>query len=178
MRALVCSMLVLSTAIALQPAFAQSAEELDARINAAMAAAEVQAVRPGDETLTCEQLLAEMGAIEQNPEYLARTAAMNETDLQERGESARTGTALRVVGDVAFGIAASQIPGLGYLQTFMSRDEGEQRQPEEVVSMVQNIEATMPYLMRNQRLYELAQVQQCAFPQQPPAPQEQVPPPE
>jgi hypothetical protein len=49
----------------------------------------------------------------------------------------------------------------------------------QMMSMMGNMEASMPYVMRGQRLYELGQAQQCAFlqaPQQPAPQMEQVPP--
>jgi hypothetical protein len=36
-----------------------------------------------------------------------------------------------------------------------------------MMGMVGNVEASLPYVMRNQRLFELGQAKQCEFTQQP-----------
>lgn len=183
-----CSMLAVSAVLALQPALAQTPEEMQARMDAAMVAAQAQASQPGDETLTCDQLQVALVANAQNPDYQAQMAAMGQTaqGMQEQAQNARSAATGQMAGNVAMGVASSFIPGLGYAQMLAQRAqmaEQERRMQDsqgQMNSMFGNMEASMPYVMRDQRLYELAQAQQCAFLQGPqqPAPQEQQVPPQ
>ncbi|MGH6950933.1 MAG: hypothetical protein ACREH4_08675 [Vitreimonas sp.] len=172
-----CSMLALSAALAMQPATAQTIDDLNARMNAAMATAQAEAVRPGDEALTCEQIEAETVVIDQDPEYQAHVAAANQItqDMQEEARGARGRVGAQIVGNIALGVARSYVPGLGYAQSLADRLQGdEESEPEaspQAVAMMTSVEAQMPYIMRNQRLYELARTQQCAFMEEPEAPQ-------
>lgn len=178
-----CSMLALSAALALQPAFAQTPEELQARMDAAMAAAQAQAAQPGDEALTCDQLQAEIFANAQNPEYQAQMAAMGQSaqDMSDQAQRARENARGQIAGNMAMGFISSFIPGAGYAQMLAQRAQAAEMQEQaqanqaQIGGMIANMEASMPYVMRGQRLYELAQAQQCAFMQGPPAqqPQEQ-----
>ena len=183
-----CSMLALSAALALQPAFAQTPEELQARMDAAMAAAQAQASRPGDEALTCDQLQAEIFANAQNPEYQAQMAAMGQSaqDMSDQAQRARENARGQIAGSMAMGFIGSFIPGAGYAQMLAQRAQAAEMQEQaqanqaQIAGMMANVEASMPYVMRGQRLYELARTQQCAFVQGPPVgpPQEQQAPPQ
>ena len=176
-----CSTLALSAMLALQPARAQTADELSERIEAAMTTAEAEAMRPGDDALTCEQIEVETVAIAQDSDYQAHTAAMNDAtrSMHEQARGARGRAAVQVVGNIALGVASSYVPGLGYAQMLAQylRGNDEPEASPEALSMMASLEASMPYMMRSARLYELAQTQQCAFLQAAEAPQEeQVPP--
>ena len=72
MRSLYCSVLALTFALAAQPAFAQDPDAMMLRMDTAMAEAQAQASRPGDEALSCEALEAEMIALTQDPALQAR----------------------------------------------------------------------------------------------------------
>jgi hypothetical protein len=169
------SMLALSAALALQPALAQTPEEMQAQVEASMAAARAQAVHPGDEELTCDQLSAEIAAVSQDPTYQAQMAAMGATaqDQMEQAQNARSRMQGQIAGNMAMGIISSFVPGAGYAQMLQQRAQAAQMQGQaeanqaQMASMMGNMQASMPYMMRNQRLFELGQAKQCAFTQQP-----------
>jgi hypothetical protein len=177
-----CSMLALSAVLALQPALAQTPEEMQAQMDASVAAAREAAVRPGDEALTCDQLQAEIVANTQNPEYQAQVAAMGQTaqGQMDQMQAARERAQGQMAGSIAMGVISSFIPGAGYAQMLAQRAQAAQMEQQtqanqaQMMSMMDNVNASMPYVMRGQRLYELAQAQQCAFLQAPPT--EQIPP--
>ncbi|MBY0565233.1 MAG: hypothetical protein K2P58_13755 [Hyphomonadaceae bacterium] len=74
MRSLVCSLVALAFVFAAHPVHAQSPEDMMLRMETAMAEAQAQASRPGDEALSCEALEAEMIAVTQDPAFQARVA--------------------------------------------------------------------------------------------------------
>ncbi len=178
MRAL-CSALALSLALPLQPAAAQAPEDMMARMEAAQAEAQAQAVRPGDEALSCDALQAEMVATMQDPAvqaHMAQSGAWAQGQLDAAGE-ARSQMMGQMSVNIFLGLASSFIPGAGFAQMAAQRAmaAGQQAQADQhMAGMMQQAEGAMtimPQLMRGQRLYELGQAKQCAFVQEQ-APQE------
>jgi len=169
------SMLALSAALALQPALAQTPEEMQANMDASIAAARAEAVHPGDEALTCDQLSAEIAAVSQDPNYQAQMAAMGATaqGQMEQMQNARSRMQGQMVGNIGMGIISSFVPGAGYAQMLAQRAQAAQMQEQaqanqaQMAGMMGNMEASMPYIMRNEHLYELGQAKQCEFTQQP-----------
>jgi hypothetical protein len=149
-----------------------------AEFEAAQAAAETGAMRPGDEALTCEQLEAEFAVTMNDPAFRQAT-----TDLgvwaqgqQARASQAR-GEAMRMmVTGVITGIASSFIPGAGYAQQAMMAGQARrmqqqaQQNQQEMMQQATRMRAIMPTAYRGKRLYELAQAKACAFLQTAPAP--------
>ncbi len=173
MRAL-CSALALSLALSLQPAAAQSPDDMMARMEAVMADAQAQAVRPGDEELSCDALQAEMVATMQDPAvqaHMAQTGAWAEGRNEAAGDM-RAQMMGQMGVNVFLGLATSFIPGAGYAQMAAQQAmaAGQQAQMEEhMAGMMQQAEGAMtimPQLMRGQRIYELGQAKQCAFVQE------------
>lgn len=173
MRTLV-SMLAISAALAMTPAFAQDYEATAAEMEQSMATAQAAAGRPGDEQLTCEQLQGEIATTMQDPAVQEAVAA-NGADAQaqmDRMNAARGQMRAQIATSMFMGIASSFIPGLGYAQMAQQRMMAGQQQRQaqqnmaQMMEMGQRMNGIMPQLMRGQRVYELAQAQQCAFTQE------------
>lgn len=179
MRPLISSLLALSLALAAQPASAQDPDAMMLRMDTAMAEAQAQASRPGDEALSCEALEAEMIATTQDPAFQARVV---ENGAWAQGQldqmNAQAGRMRAQMGmSMILGLASSFIPGSGYAQMFAQRAmaAGQQAQAEQnmaqMMQMAEGLIPFMPQMYRGQRVYELAQAQQCAFVQDAPPPQ-------
>lgn len=170
--------LVLSAAA---PALAQSGmeamETAGARMQEQQAQAQADAVRPGDEQLTCDQLQAEMGATMNSPEMqtnmseIEASAARQQEMQREAQERARGQMATGVVA----GVIGSVIPGAGYAQTAIMNAQAREQQAAaaqgqtETAGMIDNMSNMMPAMMRGQRVVELARAQSCEFVQDMPA---------
>jgi hypothetical protein len=178
MRSLFCSALALSFALAVQPAAAQNNEDMYARMNAAMAEAQAQAVRPGDEQLTCDQLQAEMVTTVQDPALqgvIAEQGAFAQQQMEQMNQA--RGRAQAQIGvSIFMSLAGSFIPGMGYAQMAQQQAMAAQQQRQAAQNMAQmnamaeQMTTIMPQMMRGQRITQLAQAQQCAFLQAPAAP--------
>lgn len=142
-----------------------------ARFEAEQAQAQADAVHPGDELLTCEQIEAEMGATMNTPEMQAQTAEMGASTQRQLaiGEEANERARGMVTTNIVTGIIGSFIPGAGYAQGAAMQAQAAQQQAtatesqREMAGMIGNMSNMMPTMMRGQRLYELAQAQECAF---------------
>jgi hypothetical protein len=179
-RALLISVSLLAASA---PAFAQSGQdemtEAGSSLEASMAAAQAAAVRPGDELLTCEALQAEMTTTMSDPAMQAQIASLGQwAQGQQDQASNMRGQAMGMMGMSMFtGLASSFVPGLGYAQSLAMQAlmRGMEAQADannrESAAMMANVETMMPQMMRGQRLYELAQAQQCAFLQEQAPPQ-------
>lgn len=167
--------LLLSSAFALGLAFAPAALAQDYEAMAAnMEAAQAQAVRPGDEQLTCDQLQTEMTATMTDPAVQSAVAA-NGADAQaqmDRMNEAQGQMRASMAVNMFMGIASAFIPGAGYAQMAQQQMQAAQMQRQQQQNMQQmqvmleRMMPIMPQMMRGQRVYELAQAQQCAFIQQ------------
>lgn len=168
--------LLLSSAVALGLAFApvaaaQDYEAMGANLEQSMAAAQAQASRPGDEQLTCDQLQEEIATTMSDPAVQSAVAA-NGADAQaqmDRMNEARGQQRAMLATNLFMGIASSFIPGMGYAQMATQRMQAAQYERQAQQSMAQMMDRMMPIMpqmMRGQRVYELAQAQQCAFIQQ------------
>lgn len=177
MRAGLVSVLALSLALAAQPARAQNMEMYE-RLAATMESAQAQAAHPGDEALTCEQLETEAFAVSQDPAVQAMAvesgAASQERidEINRANSSMRRQAGLSMFMGIAGGIASAFAPGAGMAMGLAQRAQGAAMQRQAQASMAQSMQMVeqiipvMPQLMRGQRVYELAQVKQCAFVQQ------------
>jgi hypothetical protein len=179
MRSLVCSLLALSFALAAQPACAQNPDDMILRMETAMADAQAQASRPGDEALSCEALEGEMIAATQDPAFQARVVengawAQGQMD-QMNGLAGRARAQMGM--NLIMGVASAFIPGAGYGQMLAQRAmaAGQQAQAQQnMAQMMQMAEGMMPFMpqmYRGQRVYELAQAKECAFVQEQAPPQ-------
>jgi len=170
--------LLLSSALSLGLAFAPVAGAQDyaamANLEQSMAAAQAQAVRDGDEQLTCDQLQNEITTTMTDPAVQSAVAA-NGADAQaqmDQMNAARGQQRANMATNMFMGFASSFIPGMGYAQMAQQRMQAAQQQQQaqqnmaQMAAMMERMTPIMPQLMRGQRVYELAQAQQCAFIQQ------------
>lgn len=181
MRSLIVTVFALSMALAVRPAAAQDDSDVGAQLEASMAAAQAQAIRPGDETLTCEQLEGEIVSTIQDPavqEVIAASGADAQTRMDQM--NALAGRARAQAGVSMFmGLASAFVPVLGDAQMLQQRAMAAQQQRQaqqnivEMMQMSERMSSIMPQMMRSQRVYELGQAQQCEFTQQQAQPQQE-----
>jgi hypothetical protein len=155
-------------------------------MEAATARAQADAIRPGDENLSCEQLQAEFTAVMNHPAMQTNAAQAGAwaQEQQQRMKEAR-GRAMRQAGvGIVTGIVSSFIPGAGYIQQAQQMAQaGRQRaqaaeNQREIMALGANMQEMLPYAYRGQRIYELAQRKECAFLQDPGVPTAQGAPPQ
>lgn len=174
MRSLMLSIVLCASALAGQPASAQTSEDMYSNMNAAMEAAQAQAVHPGDDALTCDQLQDEMAGTAMDPavqSFAVESGAWGQEQLAQA--NAAQGRMRAQMGlNLFMGIASSFIPGMGYAQMAQQQMMMAQQQQQmdaqmaQMAAMTARVTPIMPQLMRGQRVYELAQAQQCPFAQQ------------
>ena len=156
MRALLhCSALSIGMIIA-PVAVAQDYAAME-NLDQAMTAAQAQAAHPGDENLTCDQLQEEITTTMSDPAVQSAVAA-NGADAQaqmDRMNEARGQMRAQMATSMFMGLASAFIPGMGYAQMATQQMQAAQYQRQQQQNMA-----------RGQRVYELAQAQQCAFIQQ------------
>jgi hypothetical protein len=165
------SILAIALALAAAPALAQDMASSGAALEASMAQARADAIHPGDEALTCEQIQAEMGATMNSAEVQENTAAIGESAQRQQAMAERQRqAALGMMGtSMITGIASSFIPGMGYAQGLAMQAQMAQMQAQgaegqrESAAMLANMQEMMPQMMRGERLYNLAQAQHCPF---------------
>lgn len=159
------------------PGFAN--EDPQARMDAmqsAMDQAQIAASHPGDEALTCEQLQTEMVSTINDPAVQARVqgAGARAQNIQNQMQKAQAGMRATMATGMAMGVASAFVPGMGYVAGAVAQAQMMQQQQQANASqktmgrMADDMSSIMPQMMRGQRLYELAEVQKCAFIQGPP----------
>ena len=173
MRALLlCSALSIGMIIA-PVAVAQDYAAME-NLDQAMTAAHAQAAHPGDENLTCDQLQEEITTTMSDPAVQSAVAA-NGADAQaqmDRMNEARGQMRAQMATSMFMGLASAFIPGMGYAQMATQQMQAAQYQRQQqqnmaqMATMMERMTPIMPQMMRGQRVYELAQAQQCAFIQQ------------
>ncbi len=173
MRALLlCSALSIGMIIA-PVAVAQDYAAME-NLDQAMTAAQAQAAHPGDENLTCDQLQEEITTTMSDPAVQSAVAA-NGADAQaqmDRMNEARGQMRAQMATSMFMGLASAFIPGMGYAQMATQQMQAAQYQRQQqqnmaqMATMMERMTPIMPQMMRGQRVYELAQAQQCAFIQQ------------
>ena len=172
-----CSLLALSLALSASPfAFAQAPtmESSSADLQAAQAQAQADAIHPGDDDLTCDQIQAEMATTMNSQEVRTNTAEMGETARaqQQRAHDMQGQMAAQVGVGMVTGVISSFVPGAGYAQQAIVAAQMRQQQAQaaqgqqEMSGMMGNMSAMMPQMMRGQRLYQLADAKHCEFMQQ------------
>jgi hypothetical protein len=151
------------------------------QLAAAEAAAQANAVRPGDEALSCEALQAEMVAIVQSPEMQAfvqtagpqAQAQLAQLNAAQAEQEAAASSRPRLGGQIARGLAVGVVPGLqqanaqaqqaaSIAQAAEAQAQAEQNQRAALALGSQAATLAGP-AMRGQRVIELAQARDCAF---------------
>ncbi|MDX2237284.1 MAG: hypothetical protein NW203_06950 [Hyphomonadaceae bacterium] len=147
------------------------AEAQLAQMQAQQAQAQAAASRPGDEALTCEQLMAEFNTTMNDPQFRA-ALAQSGAWAQQRQQQMQGAQGMAMAGmgiGMAMGVASAFVPGLGYAQGAMMNAQAGQMQRQaqqnqaDMITQAGNAQAMMPAAYRGQRLYELAQAKQCPF---------------
>ncbi len=101
--------------------------------------------------------------------------AANGADAQaqmDRMNEARGQMRAQMATSMFMGLASAFIPGMGYAQMATQQMQAAQYQRQQqqnmaqMATMMERMTPIMPQMMRGQRVYELAQAQQCAFIQQ------------
>ena len=160
---------------------AKQQEALADQLEAAQAAAEANASRPGDEALSCEALQAEMVAIAQSPEMqaFAQTAgAQAQSDLAKINEAqaaqqAAAGSRPGLARGIAQGVVSGVVPGLGQAQAAAQQAASMAQAAQAQQQVRQNQQSMLALggqaaamagpMMRGQRVMELAQARDCAW---------------
>jgi hypothetical protein len=152
------------------------------QIAAAQAAGEANASRPGDESLSCEALQAEMVAIAQSPEMQAFTqtaAAQAQADLaqinaaQAAQQQAAAAGRPRLFRQMVQGVASGVVPGAGQAQAQAQQAQAiaqnaqlqqqTQQNQQEILALGGQVANLAGPAMRGQRVFELAQARDCAW---------------
>ena len=151
------------------------------QITAAQAAAEANAVRPGDENLSCEALQAEMGAIAQSPEMLAfaqsaggqAQANMAQISAAQAAQQAAAASRPGMARQIAQGVVSGVVPGVGNAAAQAQQAAAMAQAAQQQQQTLQNQQAILGLggqianiagpAMRGQRVYELAQARDCAW---------------
>ena len=132
-------------------------------LGAAMQAAQAQAVRPGDESLDCDALETELTNLTSDPALQARAeasgAAARQRAAAASGQSAGAAAAMTLF--------SSMVPGgdMAGLAAAAAQAPGQQAQAAATMQarmqQMQSMMATLPQMMRGQRVVELAQGRKC-----------------
>jgi len=148
-------------------ASAQSPGSTYDQLQSTYESAQAAAIRPGDEALTCEALESELVASVKQPavqSYVAksgaaaqeRMAAMNQAPPGAAAQAALTVFSSIVPGGAWAGMAAGAAQG-------QAAQAQATRNMQERMQQAQEMMGIMPYLMRGQRVIELAQARSCAW---------------
>ncbi|MES1201155.1 MAG: hypothetical protein ABUS57_06865 [Pseudomonadota bacterium] len=182
MRTLV-SVLALSIAIS-GVAFAQphqlTPQEQAAALQASQAQAQAQAVQPGDDQLTCDQLQAQMITQVNDPNVRSNIndAAGIAQHQQQQIAAAQQRQRQQAAPNMIAGMVSGFVPGGAAAATAAARAQADQdaanakahaaENQAQMSQMMGDMNAIMPQMARGQRLYQLAQAKQCAFLNGPP----------
>lgn len=159
---------------------ARQQQALADQLTAAQAAGEANALRPGDEDLSCEALQAEMVAIAQSPEMQAFTqsaGAQAQADLAQISEAQAAQQAAqprqRLFRQMVQGAASGVVPGLGQASARAQQAEAIAQAEQAQQQTLQNQQAILGLggqaanlagpAMRGKRVFELAQARDCAW---------------
>jgi hypothetical protein len=133
----------------------------------AMAAAEAGAKRPGDEKMSCEDLQKEFLEAANNPQLraaVARGGEQAQKDMQKMNEAAAAQIALGTAMS-----AAGSVPGGDWMTTGAAMAQNAkmmaqaQQHLKERRAQGEDFKASLPQMMRGQRLFELAQAKNCEW---------------
>jgi hypothetical protein len=134
----------------------------------AMEKAQVEASKPGDDKLTCEQLEEQLVAVAQDPELQAHVesagaSAQKDQEAIKKGmggqraiQSLRTAFMAMMPGGAAVGMASAQAQAQA--QGAQAADRVASR-----MDQAKQMMALLPKLMRGQRVVELAAAKECEW---------------
>jgi hypothetical protein len=133
----------------------------------AMERAQADAIKPGDEKLSCEQLEEQLISLTQSPEFQAhieataadaqkQQAAMNVSKGQIAVQTFRTMIMTTVPGAAMPGMASAQAQA-------MAQGAKGMKQAKERMDQAQKMMGLMPMMMRGQRVIELGAGKKCEW---------------
>ena len=134
-------------------------------LEAALAAAQAQAARPGDESLDCEALQGELVAAAKDPAVQAHVSKSGAV-AQEKIAAMNRASAL-VAAQAALTIFSAMVPGGAWLGQAAASAQLPAQQAQAAQNLEQSVEQAremmtiMPQIMRGQRVIELAQARAC-----------------
>jgi hypothetical protein len=148
-------------------ASAQTPESTYRELQSTLDVSQAGAIRPGDESLSCEALESELVAAVKQPAvqwYVAksgaaaqeRAAALNAASAGTAAQSALTLFSSIVPGGAWAGHAAGVAQAQAQQAQAASNIQQRMQRAQEMIGI-------MPYLMRGQRVIDLAQVRNCAW---------------
>jgi hypothetical protein len=153
-------------------AHADSVTENADMLAAAYAEAQAAAPRPGDESLSCDAMQAEIDAALSDPEYLASQAAIAES-AEELAGVARRGMAQGAVGAVgmaALGVSTAGSPGQGaavalasFASTTIALAQARAAEAGPAADMRAELLSIMEPMARLEHVATLADERECAF---------------
>jgi hypothetical protein len=151
------------------------------QLTAAQAAAEANASRPGDESLSCEALQSEIVAIAQSPEiqgFVQTAGAQAQAQLAQINEAqaaqqAATSSRPRLFRQMVQGAASAVVPGVGQASAQAQQAQAIAQNAQVAEQTRQNQQAILALggqtaaiagpAMRGQRVMDLAQARDCAW---------------
>jgi hypothetical protein len=131
-------------------------------LHAAMQSAQAAASRPGDQSLSCEALQAELGETMKDPAIQSFTdsAAQQAAPVTGApGAGAPGGAASALLGSVLPGVDAASTAAMAAQAPAMQAQT--QANVQARAQQAQAMTAMLPQMMRGQRLIELAQARNC-----------------
>jgi hypothetical protein len=162
--------------VAQTPDARQSGQQMQ-KMQMAMADAQAKAVHPGDDKLSCDQMLQELAVQMQQP--AVREAAIanggiaqEKLDELEKGKrEAKAQIATQMATGLFMGMASSFVPGLGMITgraqqaqaaAKAAQDQAKAEQNfQDMAKIGDNLIAILPQMMRGNRMMELAQAKKC-----------------
>lgn len=148
-------------------ASAQTSGSTYGELQSSLEAAQAGAIRAGDESLSCEALESELVATVKQPavqSYVAKSGAA----AQERAAALNTGPSLTATRS-ALTLFSSIVPGGAWAGHAAGAAQAQAQQAQATsniqqrMQQAQEIMGIIPYLMRGQRVIELAQARNCAW---------------
>jgi hypothetical protein len=148
-------------------ASAQTPASTYGELQSALEAAQAGATRPGDESLSCEALETELVATVKQPavqSYVAKSGAV----AQERAAALNAASA-GMATQSALTLFSSIVPGGAWAGHAAAVAQAQAQQAQAATNIQQRMQQAqemmgiMPYLMRGQRVIELAQARSCAW---------------
>ena len=133
----------------------------------AMEKAQADAIKPGDEKLSCEQLEEQLTSMAQSPEFQAyvETAGADAQKQQAAMDVAKGQIAMQTFRTVMMAtVPGAAMPGMAAAQSqAMAQGAQGMKQAKERMQQAQKMMELLPMLMRGQRVIDLASGKKCEW---------------
>ena len=148
-------------------ASAQTPASTYADLQSSLTAAQAGAIRPGDESLSCEALESELVSVVKHPEvqsFVAKSGEVGRERMQAMNEAAA-----RAATQSAVTLFSSIVPFGGWIGHAAAAAQAQAQQAQAASTIQQRMQQAyemmgiMPYFMRGQRVIDLAQARNCAW---------------